>query len=165
MSAPPACSQLLDPDLVAFLHSGLAGTMATASADGVPALTRAFALRVAPDGRTVDVFVGRAQSVTCLANMTGGRLLAVTTGSPLDYRGVQIKGAVIACQAPDAEDALWIDRSAKLFESAVAQVGVTSPGGFRCQEYVRVTFSPSAIYRQTPGPGAGNPLDAGPPWA
>ena len=165
MSTPPPCSQLLAPDLVAFLHSGLAATMATASADGVPALTRAFALRVAPDGRTVDLFVGREQSATCLANMTPGRLLAVTTGSPIDYRGVQIKGTVIACQAPDADDVLWIERSAKLFEAAVTQVGVTTPVGFRCQEYVRVTFSPNAIYRQTPGPGAGNPLDAGPPWA
>jgi hypothetical protein len=163
VSAPSACSPLLDPALVAFLHGGLAGTMATASTDGLPALTRAYALRVAPDARTVDVFVGRDQSTTCLANMTPGRLLAVTTGSPLDYRGVQIKGTVITCQAPDAEDALWLERALKLFEAAVARVGVTSPRGFRCQEYVRVTFSPTAIFRQTPGPGAGNPLDAGPP--
>lgn len=165
MSAPPPCSELLTPDLVAFLHSGLAGTLGTASADGVPAMTRAFALRVAPDARTIDVFVGRAQSTTCLANLTPGRLLAVTTSSPLDYRGVQLKGAVIDSRPADASDVIWIERAATLFEAAVAQVGIASPRGFRCQEYVRVTFMPTAMFRQTPGPGAGNPLGAGAPWA
>jgi hypothetical protein len=167
VSAPPPCSQLLTPELIAFLHSGLASARGTASADGVPALTRASAIRVAPDARTIDVFVGRAQSTTCLANLGPGALVAVAAGNPLDYRGIQFKGTVVHCQPADAGDAPWIEDFFRLFEAKVNQVAMTPPGdrSFRCQEYVRVTFLPTAIFRQSPGPGAGSPLGDGPPWA
>jgi hypothetical protein len=165
--APPPCSQLLTPELIAFLHSGLASALATASADGVPAMTRAFAIRVPPDARTIDVFVGRAQSSTCLANLRPGVLVAAAIGNPLDYRGIQFKGTVVDCQPAEADDLPWIERSLALFEAKLVKVGMTPPGdrSFRCQEYVRVTFIPAAIFRQSPGPGAGSPLGDGPPWA
>jgi hypothetical protein len=165
--APPPCSQLLTPELIAFLHSGLAAAVGTASADGVPALTRGYAIRVADDARTIEVFVGRAQSTTCLANLRPGAQVAVAAGNPLDYRGIQFKGTVADCGPADADDRLWIERSFALFETKVAQVAMTPPNdrSFRCQEYVRVTFSPIAIFRQSPGPGAGSPLGDGPPWA
>jgi hypothetical protein len=167
VSAPPPCSELFLPDLVAFLHSGLAAALGTSSAGGIPALTRAFAVRVAPGAATIDVFVGRAQSAACLANLAPGRPIALAAGNPTDYRCVQIKGSVIGCQDTGHDDAAWLEGFWELFEAKVVQVGIPQPRSrsFRCEEYVRVTFVPTALFRQTPGPGAGDLLAAGPSWA
>jgi hypothetical protein len=164
--APEPCSELLDPDLVAFVHGGVAGMLGTSNADQMPALTRAFAVRVAPDGRTIDLFVGRAQSATCLANIAAGRPMAVLIGSPTDYRSMQMKGEAANCQEPGADDAAWLDRYWRLFEASVDQIGMppAQSARFRCRDVVRVTFVPTALFRQTPGPGAGSPLAAGPRW-
>lgn len=166
MPAPDPCSELLLPDLIAFLHSGVAAMVGTANAGLAPALTRAFAVRVAPDGRTIDLFVGRVQSATCLANLAKGRPIAVTIGSPTDYRAVQIKGTVTGWQEAEGRDAAWIDRHWGLFEASLDQIGIPPARGksFRSPDLVRVTFVPTVIFRQTPGPGAGSPLAAGPPW-
>jgi hypothetical protein len=62
----------------------------------------------------MDVFLGRGQSTTCLANLAPGKPIAVALGSPTDYRAMQIKGTVAECQGADSEDALWLDPQLRL---------------------------------------------------
>jgi hypothetical protein len=164
--APAPCHELLLPELVAFLHSGVSTIVGTSSGTLAPALTRAFATRVAPDGRTLDVFVGRVQSATALANVVPGRPIALTIGSPTDYRAVQIKGTVAGRQDPDDGDAAWLQRYFGLLQAALDQIGIPPAlsKSLRCADYVRITVLPVVMFRQTPGPGAGSLLAEGPPW-
>ena len=141
----------------------------SASPDLTPALTRAFAPRVAPDRRTIDVFVGRAQSTTCLANLSRGTSMSVISGTPVDYRGIQFKGTVARRHDVgdgDVDDAAWLKRCRRLYVEALDRVGIPRVHGDRlwCRDMVRLTLAPTALFRQTPGPGAGDPLAAGPPW-
>jgi len=141
----------------------------SAAPDLAPAVTRAFAPRVAPDRRTIDVFVGRAQSTTCLANLTTGASMSVIVGNPVDYRGVQIKGTAGGQRDvgdAGAEDAEWLGRCRRLYVEALVRIGIPAVYGERlwCRDMVCVTLVPAALFRQTPGPGAGAPLAAGPPW-
>ena len=154
------------PELVDFIHAGAAAFMGTASLELAPALTRAFAPRVAADRRTLDVFVGRAQSTACLANLARGRGVAITMGSVTDYRGIQIKGVSAGWQASAAGDAAWVNDYWRLFLPNCQEVGLPPEliGGLRCHDLVRVTVVPVAIFRQTPGPGAGGAVEGGSRW-
>ena len=68
MPAPESPDAILTPELAAFVHGGVVVMVGSASPDLAPALTRGFAPRVAPDRRSLEVFVGGAQGATCLAN-------------------------------------------------------------------------------------------------
>lgn len=152
--------------MVAFLHGGAAVMVGSAGAGLAPALTRGFAPRVAPDRRTVDVFVGRGQSVTCLTNLAVGAPVAVIVGNPSDYRGVQVKGVTVGQRDATAADAEWLARYWRGFTEAIAAVGIPPAQSAQlwCRDMACITFTPTAIFRQTPGPGAGEPLVPGPPW-
>ena len=168
MPAPPEpCRALLTPELMAFVHGGVVAMVGSAAPDLTPAVTRGFAPRVAPDRRTIDVFVGRAQSGVCLANLAPGASVSVIVGNPIDYRGLQIKGTMVEQSAADGDaDTAWLRRCRPLYVEALERVGIPRPQGERlwCREMVCLTFEPASIFRQTPGPGAGDPLGAGPPW-
>lgn len=154
------------PDVVAFVHGGVSVLVATSGEDRTPALTRAAAPRVAPDRSTVDVFVGRAQGAACLANLAPGRTMAVLFGSPVDYRMLQIKGRSAGWRDVAVGDPDWVDRYWPLFVTNLERIGLAPAKSQRLSfdDIVCVTFAPTAIFRQTPGPGAGGPLEAGTRW-
>jgi hypothetical protein len=166
VKSPEPCCELLTPEVVAFVHGGVVAIVGSASADLTPALTRGFAPRVAPDRRTIDVFVGHAQSTSCLANLSTGASMSIIVGNPVDYRGIQFKGRVAGQRDAGADDAAWLERSRRLYVDALDRVGIPRVHGERlwCRELVCLTLVPAALFRQTPGPGAGDPLAAGPPW-
>jgi len=95
--------------VVAFVHGGVVLLVGTASSDLVPALTRGFAPRIAPDRRSLDVFVGREQAAACLANLRPGASISVIVGNPIDYRGIQIKGNATGHRDASAGDAAWLE--------------------------------------------------------
>jgi hypothetical protein len=164
--APQPCSDLITPELVAFVHGGVVALVGTAAADLTPALTRGFAPRIAHDRRTVDVFVGREQSAACLANLAQGASITVVIGNPVDYRGLQMKGTTTGQRDAGPGDADWLRRQLVLFEDCLERIGMKRADATRLWsgDLACVTFVPTAIFRQTPGPGAGDPLAAGPPW-
>jgi hypothetical protein len=166
VSASELGSQIQSPDLVAFLHGGVGIVVGNCDASLVPALTRGFAARVAPDGKSLAVFVGRPQSAAVLANVRPGGDVAVTLASPMDYRAVQIKGEVDRWQLADAADADWVARYWDLFEVALGHVGIPPEQCLRmhCRDLVRIAVLPRALYRQTPGPSAGDALPRDIPW-
>jgi len=166
VSGPEPCCDLITAEVVAFVHGGGVLLVGTASADRVPALTRGFAPRIAPDRRTVDVFVGRAQSAACLANLPTGAAISVIVGNPVDYRGIQIKGTAAGVRDAAPGDADWLARFRRASDESMAQVGIPPAQNAHlwCRDMVCITFVPSAIFRQTPGPGAGSAVDAGSPW-
>jgi len=166
VSTPEPCTELLVPELVAFIHGGVAMFVGSSSGALEPAVTRAFAPRVASDRRTMDIFVGQAQSGVLLANVIPGRPMAVTLSSPVDYRGIQLKGVSAGWRAAVADDADWVDEYWRRFSVNAEQSGM-APGlaaRLRCHDLVRVTLAPKELFRQTPGPGAGGALDGGARW-
>jgi hypothetical protein len=167
VDATELCSELFVPELVTFLHGGLAAFLGTCSADLVPALTRAFAPRVAPDRRALDLFVGRTQAEACLANLGAGRPITFTAGNVVDYRGLQIKGVSAGWQDVGPADAAWVDDYWGLFVAncRVVELAAALTSRLRCRDLVRVTLLPRAIFRQTPGPGAGSAVAIGTTWA
>jgi len=151
------------PELVDFIHGGVAMFVGSASPALEPALGRAFAPRVASDRRSVDVFVDRTRSPGVLANLATGRRMAVTLGSPVDYRGIQLKGVSAGWRDVEAADAEWVEEYWRRFDRNCEQLGLTTSqvAGLRSDDLVRITLVPVEIFRQTPGPGAGGALAGG----
>ena len=87
-------------------------------------------------------------------------------GNPVDYRGLQVKGVTAGWRDAGAGDTDWLERQQRLCAASLERVGLAPARVARlwCGDLVCVTFVPRAIFRQTPGPGAGNSLAAGPPW-
>jgi hypothetical protein len=167
VSAPEPCSELLVPELVAFVHSGVAIHVGSADVALVPAVTRGCAPRVAADRRTIDVFVGRAQSAAVLANLAPDRPMAVTLASPLDYRGIQVKGLSAGWGDATDADQMWVEEYWSRFELNCSMIGfsVEHIRHLRCDDLVRVTLVPTAVFRQTPGAGAGGSIEGDSRWA
>lgn len=143
-----------------FLHGGVAIIVGNAGAM-VPALTRGFAARVSPDGATLDVFVAPAQSAPVLGNLAPGAPLAFTATRMTNYQSVQVKGTVVGWRPADDADAAWVERYWSLFQVASERTGIPPQASetLRHRRLVRVTITPRALFRQTPGPGAGAPLE------
>ena len=131
------------------------------AAEMIPALTRGFALRVSPDGAQVEVFVAPAQAAAVVANLAVASPLAFTATNMTDYRSVQIKGTVAGWLAANEADAAWLERYRSLFQAASERTGIPRhlSNTLLCRHLLRVTVVPRALFRQTPGPGAGAPME------
>ena len=167
VSAPEPCCDLITAEVVAFVHGGGVLLVGTASADRVPALTRGFAPRIAPDRRSRRRVRG-ARAVRYLPRepAAGRGDARSSVGNPVDYRGIQIKGTAAGHRDAAAGDADWLERFRRGSDESMAQVGIPPAQNAHlwCRDMVCITFVPSAIFRQTPGPGAGSAVNAGSPW-
>lgn len=154
---------LLDPARADFLTHHVSILAGSCSAGGVPSVVRAYGCRVAPDRRSVTVFLAVAQAAAVLEDLRAGRAIAVVFSRPTTHGTLQLKGtrAQIAPLAPgDRELMRAYGRS---FGEEVGAVGFPEPfqraimAGTE-EDAVAVSFTPTAAFEQTPGPAAGQPL-------
>ena len=83
---------MLDPDLVALVHGGVAISVATRDADLRPAVTRAWGPEVSADGLTLRLCVDAPAGSATRANLEGNGAIAVGFNPPTIARALQIKG-------------------------------------------------------------------------
>lgn len=151
-----------------FIQGAVSIIAGSADAAGLPSLMRAVGCRVAPDRRRVTLLLRGSQSRVLLADLRRSGRLAVVFSKPSQHRTLQLKAEdAVVDTAGAAELALLADYTAAMVEE-IARVGfdeafVRAMLGCPPQDLVTVTFTPSAAYEQTPGPGAGAPLPLGEP--
>jgi hypothetical protein len=140
-----------------FLSGPNAMLLGTRDSLNVPAITRPIGCQVCPDREHVMAFLADSRAI---AHIRQTRVLALVVVRPTTYEGYQLK-AVDAEIEPltDEQRAAVVENRAKLLEE-MARVGLTPEIAATVvpridSEVVAAVFSPSAIFRQTPGPGAG----------
>ena len=154
---------LLDDDNAAFIQSGVSINAASSGPGNVPAVSRALGCRLSPDRNRVTVFLAASRSAALLEAIAASRRIAVVFSQPSTHRTIQLKGTDAARAGVEDGDRALIERCAEGFGADLAAAGYgegladllldTEPG-----DVVAVSFSPSAAFNQTPGPGAGRPL-------
>jgi hypothetical protein len=152
---PPLCDEVVE-----LLGSGVVMVVATRDAGLAPELVPAMGSRVGRDRRTLTVFVPRALAGATLANIERNGHLAITATRPSDHKSMQIKGG-----AQGVRDAADADR-AMLEMLRGAMVEQLATFGMPRAITRRLTYWPSVaidvevneVFVQTPGPGAGMPL-------
>ncbi len=159
----PMTSPLLTDDVVRFMQSGVSISVASRDVRRVPSLARAAGCRVAADHQQVTLFLLPRQARQLLADIVASGVLAVVFSSPSTNRTLQIKGRMPAVQEAAAGDMAAAARHRDDFANGIIPLGYAHDLAFavHCHDMadmVAVTFFPTDIFEQTPGPKAGTRL-------
>lgn len=124
---------------------------------------RAYGCRVAPDRRTITVFLAVPQSTAVIEDLRAGRGIAVVFSRPTTHETLQLKSARADIAPLSDGDHERMRAYGLSFGEEVGAVG--SSAAFQRAimsgteaDAVAVTFTPTAAFEQTPGPSAGQPL-------
>jgi hypothetical protein len=153
---------VLDEELDAFLTSPVMVLMAVRGADGRPALGRSMSARRGP-ARTLDIFVSAAQWPKAVAAATAGAPVAVTFSRPSDYRTFQVKGRLTASVSSSQADHALAERYQHAMGRIMTTLGVRPVYLARWltrEGLTTLSLEMEEVFVQTPGPGAGRPLEA-----
>ena len=154
--AKPEC--VLDPDLIALVHSGVAIGVGTRNDDLRPAFTRGFGPEVSVDRPAMALCVIAPPGSPARENIEGNGAIAVVFNPPTDGRALQLKGVVIEAREPKPRELERAERHLEAFVAEAEQVGVApelTRRGFRRPDLFAVTFSIDEVFDQTPGQRAG----------
>ena len=156
----------IDADHAAFMQGAVGIGIATCSRNNVPNLARAVGCRVSPDFRLVTILVSGKQAAGALADIRANGKIAVVFSQPSTHRTIQIKGNDATIGVASAADlqAVTAHRTAFVRELEPLGYDETMIRAFLAcpdADIVSLQFHPSAAFSQTPGPHAGQPLQAG----
>lgn len=152
---------MLDAELAAFVHGGVAVVVATRDESHVPGVTRGWGPEVSSDGRSLTVCVDARSVTETRSNLEGNGSIAVSFSPPTIARALQVKGVVTRLGEPDAEALERVERHVEAFCAEVEQIGIAAALARRMIEgsdLVSVTLSVDEVFDQTPGPTAGKRL-------
>lgn len=163
---PTESDALVDADQAAFMQRGVSITVGACNAANMPSLVRAVGCRVSPDLRRVTVFVSKSQASVLLHDIHSNGKIAVVFSEPSTHRTMQLKGSDALVGALDEGDFALIAEHEDAFVQELEPIGfresvVRTLLAYVPDDMVGITFTPSAAFSQTPGPGAGEPLRAG----
>lgn len=151
----------LDEELAAFVVRGNGVMVATRDRSLEPHVVRACGIEVLNPTR-IAVLVPKATGARTLADLENNQAIAITVTSPINYRSVQFKGRCVAVIDAPLESVAAAEEQLRLFADALVQQGFSrqQTRNFWLFSLWRVEVEPGAAYHQTPGPGAGEPLEA-----
>jgi len=152
----------ISEELAAFLEGGVSTLVGTRSDDLRPAACRAMGTRVAPDRRTISVFIPEATAERSLANLRANGRVAVTFSLPRTYRSVQLKGTCVDIHPTPPEERERQRAYAASFVDELEVVGVARTTTARVAWWPSVTIvvRVEELFDQTPGPAAGRRMGA-----
>lgn len=158
-------SGLVDDALLALLQGRASILVGTRDAALQPHVMRAIACRVGADRRRVTLLMTARTSAQALDDIRANGQVAAVFTLPSSHRSVQIKGSDAVVEPIEPGDLALVDAHARRFADEIGPLGF-APALARAildrdgSDLVAVTFSPREAYDQTPGPRAGEPLDA-----
>lgn len=147
----------IPPQVVDLLRTGVSVIVGTRDAGLMPESTRAWGIRVAPDYKTVTIFLTEAISRKTLENLRDNGLIAISCTRPTDHVACQLKGRLRQIRPTtvrDQEDSRSWHRefSQELlaigFSPMLSEAWITEPA-------LAADIEVTDVFHQTPGPGAG----------
>lgn len=159
----PSHVGLLSGEHIAMIGKGVSAIAGTCDAYLQPAVMRAVAGTVTPDGRTVTLYLMRQQSRQLLQDIASTGRLAVVFSEPSSHRTVQVKGAGVRTRPLDESDVPVLQRYLESMQRELGLIGFAPAFAramlaHRPRDVVAVSFEPEEAYDQTPGPRAGSAL-------
>ncbi len=154
---------VLDEAHAAFVESGVSIVACGCDLQAFPTLVRALGCRVAPDRRTLTIFVNAAQAEALIQGVRANRRLAVVFSQPSSHRTIQLKGTDASVQPLAAGDLEIIEAHAGAVAADLACFGwpatpIRTLLSCPPEALAALQFMPTAAFTQTPGPKAGSPL-------
>lgn len=150
----------------AFLETGCALIIGTVAIDGAPFASRGWGLDVLDDGRIRLLVDGDDEGTLANAAATGA--IAITAADVRTLHSTQLKGTVVAIDDGSDADAA---RARRYCDQFFLDIHETDGTAYEVLErmvptrYAVCTCRVDEWFDQTPGPGAGSPVDRVAPQA
>ena len=154
----------IGPEQAALIARPVSANVATRDAARRPHLTRAIGFRLSADRRRVTVFLPAAASACVLDDVRANGQIAVVFSEPATDRTVQLKGSDASIAPVEADDLEHLRAYAEAFADAIGELGFARQVAQTVlhaptTDVIAVQFTPCEGFDQTPGPGAGQPLE------
>lgn len=146
------------------LQQGVVLRIGSSTAAGEPEICRGLAIAALPDGR-IEVLIQHGAGALLLAAIAGTGRIAVSAGLPTSYRVLHIKGRDAELLPLRPEHGPLFTRCFDAFVAQLAAYGTPRAqidralGPVSVADLSCVRFTPFGAWDQTPGPGAGQPVD------
>jgi hypothetical protein len=147
------------------LSAGVSLRLGSCSRQGEPAIGRGLAAELLPDGRVRVLVEGQACSEVLDCVRDSGQI-SVVMALPSTHRTLHLKGRDgSVCSAETPADHALLQLRLEAFARQVAPLGFTRDTlvanwyDVRKGDLWAVSFSIAGAWDQTPGPGAGQPLE------
>lgn len=150
----------LDTATAEFIAGTTAIAVATRDAQFLPNVGKGLGCAVGAGRRAVTVFVDREMSAQVAADLAAGSPIAVVFSYPATHQTLQIKGARASVAPATAAQRVRARTQLDAIVEHLAALGYDEPSlrmffGFSPEALLAVTFAPTAVFAQTPGPRAG----------
>jgi len=161
-----AKAHVLDEEQASFICSGISMSAASCRSGGVPSLARAVGCRTSAGPQSGDLLFAETASAALLEDVRRTGTIAVVFSRPADHRTLQLKGKDALIVPVEAGDAELSSRQIEIFVEGLSALGyqasiVRSVLASSPEDLLAVRFTVEAAFSQTPGPAAGEALQAG----
>lgn len=156
---------LVDVRHAAFLQGGVSICIGACDRDLMPTLVRATGCRIAPDRCKVTVFLSATQGALVLRAIRDNGMVTAVFSEPSTHKTVQLKGRDAEIGGLQPGDIHIVERYRGAFSRELEPLGfeeILIRTLLACPpaDLVSLSFTPCEAYSQTPGPKAGEPLQA-----
>jgi hypothetical protein len=151
---------MVDRSLATFIEGSVGIHLATRNAGFEPNGGRALAARVDAGGAHLTVYVATVVAERLRADLETNGQVAVGFARPTDERACQLKGQLVSLRDAEPAERDVIETQWKAFLQALGCIGIPSEPLARWPRWPAsaVTLKVTAIFEQTPGAGAGEPM-------
>lgn len=152
---------MIESELARFLEGGCALIVGTVGADGVPSATRGWGAVVGADANSLRLLLS-ARDDSTIANLNATGAIAVTGADVRTLSSVQLKGRARIVGPATARDLGVMRRYTDLFFGDVEETDGTPRvvlDRLVPADFVACIVEVETLFDQTPGPGAGAPLE------
>ena len=148
---------MIDAELALFLQQGLAINIGTRDATLAPNAAYAPAAAVEPDGTHVVIYVPVVGADAVLADLAHNGQAAVVFARPMDDRACQVKGTCVSCRPATDDERAIVQAQWDGFMQQLEMIGTPgeSTRTWITWPCVAIRLRVTALFNQTPGPGAG----------
>ena len=121
---------------------------------------RALAVRVEPDRLHLTVYVAAVAMPRVLPDLEANGQIAISFGRPEDDRACQVKGFVVGTRPAAEDERLFVAAQFDGYQRQLEKIGIARRvvAGWSTWPAAAITVKATALFEQTPGPGAGAPI-------
>lgn len=151
---------MIDADLSAFVQARVGIHIGTRNQRFEPHGARALAVRVDDDGAHIVVYLAEVAAKRVLPDLEANGQAAVSFGRPIDDKACQIKGTFVSARAARPEERAEIVAQFESFLTNLEEIGIPRRLAQRWPTWpcTAIRLKATAVFTQTPGPGAGDPV-------
>jgi hypothetical protein len=150
---------MVTPELAEFLTRHIDVQVGTRDAELRPHSVRASAIRPAGDQHVI-VFLPEIGAQAVQRDLKDNGQVAIFLGRPPDFRAYQIKGTLAEARPANEDERAFIAGHWDSFLESMDVIGIKRPifSHWPIWPAVAVRIRVTAVFSQTPGPGAGGPV-------